>query len=87
MQQHFNLTAEWVNMKQLLDSYVSHIGSHFVCANSIHLNGRAKANGIRKILTMEILWKGKPVGCVWGFGRLSCTLYEQKAGYFEPFQN
>ena len=55
MQQHFNSAGEWVNMKKQSDSFASHFGSHFVAPNSINLNGRAKANNFRKILTIEIV--------------------------------
>ena len=74
MQQNFNSAGEWVNLKKQSDSFASHFGSHFCGPNSISLNGRAKANDFRKILTMETLWKGSPISCVRGFGRLSCSL-------------
>jgi len=66
--QHLNQVKNLVEKGKRTTSFADHFASHFKHTNQVTVGE------IREILTVEIVWKGNPIGCMKTLGKKTCAL-------------
>jgi len=66
--QHLNQVKNLIEKGKRTTSFADHFASHFQNTNQVTIGE------IREIVTVEIVWKGNPIGCMKTFGKKTCAL-------------